>query len=462
MDRKQITTFDAIVIGSGQAGTPLVFKLASEGQKVAFIEKEHFGGTCVNNGCTPTKAYVASARRMWEAQHGGDLGIEIPPGTKANLRAIKARKDKLVQNSVNDIAKGVENHENISFFKGEARFEGDKIVEVNHTFLTAKEIYINVGGSPFIPDGYEDIPYLTNQSILELEELPEHLLIIGGSYIGLEFGQMFSRLGSKVTIIERGKTIIGREDEETSQTIQRMMEEEGVDFRLGATCLSAKKNGQGGITAQINCSKEGRLEIDGSHLLLAVGRRPNTANLQLEKTGVKIDDKGFIAVNDYLETNVKGIFALGDCNGKGAFTHTAYNDYEILAENKFDGKNRKVSDRITTYGLYVDPPLGRVGITKKEAQEKGMDVLIGHRPMKKVARAREKGETKGYMSVLVDAKTKKILGATVLGVGGDEIISGLINMMYADKSYEVIRDSVQPHPTVSELIPTMLESLTKL
>ena len=228
MDRKQITTFDAIVIGSGQAGIPLVFKLASEGQKVAFIEKEHFGGTCVNNGCTPTKAYVASARRMWEAQHGGDLGIEIPLGTKANLRAIKARKDKLVQNSVNGIAKGVENHENISFFKGEARFEGDKIVEVNHTFLTAKEIYINVGGSPFIPDGYEDIPYLTNQSILELEELPEHLLIIGGSYIGLEFGQMFSRLGSKVTIIERGKTIIGREDEETSQTIQRMMEEESA------------------------------------------------------------------------------------------------------------------------------------------------------------------------------------------------------------------------------------------
>jgi pyruvate/2-oxoglutarate dehydrogenase complex dihydrolipoamide dehydrogenase (E3) component len=462
MDRNELTTFDAIVIGSGQAGTPLVFKLASEGQKVAFIEKEHFGGTCVNNGCTPTKTYVASARRMWEAQHGEELGIEIPLGAKANLRKIKARKDKLVQNSVDGIIKGVEQHENIIFFKGEARFEGSKIVAVNNMFLTAEEIYINVGGSPFIPDGYEDVPYLTNQSMLELEELPEHLLIIGGSYIGLEFGQMFSRLGSKVTIIERGKSIIGREDEETSQTIQQMMEEEGVEFRLGATCLTAKKNEYGGISAHINCANEGFMAVDGSHLLLAVGRRPNTANLQLEKTGVKTDDKGFIEVNDYLETHVKGIFALGDCNGKGAFTHTAYNDYEIIVANKFDGKDRKVSDRITTYGLYVDPPLGRVGITKKEAQQKGVDVLIGHRQMSRIARAKEKGETKGYMSVVVDAKTKKILGATILGVGGDEIISSIINIMYADKSYEVIRDSIQPHPTVSELIPTMLESLTKL
>lgn len=462
MDPKEIITFDAIVIGSGQAGTPLVFKLASEGQKVAFIEKEHFGGTCLNNGCTPTKAYVASARRMWEAQHGEDLGIDIPLGAKANLRKIKARKDTLIQNSIDGIIKGVEQNENIIFFKGEARFEGKKVVAVNNTLLTAEEIYINVGGSPFIPDGYKAIPYLTNQSILELEELPEHLLIIGGSYIGLEFGQMFSRLGSKVTIIEQGDTIIGREDEETSQTIQQIMEEEGVAFRLGATCLTAKKNEHGGISAQINCSKEGMVEIDGSHLLLAVGRRPNTANLQLEKTAVKTDGKGFIHVDDYLETNVKGIFALGDCNGKGAFTHTAYNDYEIIAENKFDGKNRKVSDRITTYGLYVDPPLGRVGITKREARQKGMDVLIGHRPFSKIARAKEKGETKGYMSVVVDASTKKILGATVLGVGGDEIISSIINIMYADTSYEVIRDSVQPHPTVSELIPTVLESLTKL
>lgn len=462
MNSKEIKTFDAIIIGSGQAGTPLVFKLASQGQKVAFIEKEHFGGTCLNVGCTPTKTYVASARRMWEAQHGEELGIEIPAGAKANLRKIKERKDALIKKSVDGIAQAVDKNENISFFRGEAHFEGRKIVAVNNALLTADEIYINVGGSAFIPDGYGDIPYLTNQSILELEELPEHLLVIGGSYIGLEFGQMFSRLGSKVTIIEQGSSIIGREDDETSWTIQQILEEEGVDFRLGAKCLSAKKNQNGDIVAQINCSKDEVEEIKGSHLLLAVGRRPNTGNLQLEKTGVNTNDKGFIEVNEYLETNIKGIFALGDCNGKGAFTHTAYNDYEIIAENKFEGKNRKVTDRIPTYGLFVDPPLGRAGITKKEAMQKGLDVLIGHRPFSKIARAKEKGETNGYMSVVVDARTKKILGATVLGVGGDEIISGINNIMYADTSYEVIRDSVQPHPTVSELIPTVLESLTKL
>jgi pyruvate/2-oxoglutarate dehydrogenase complex dihydrolipoamide dehydrogenase (E3) component len=354
----------------------------------------------------------------------------------------------------------VEKNENITYFKGEARFEGKKIVEVNDERLTANEIYINVGGRPYVPEGYEDIPYLTNQSILELEALPEHLLIVGGSYIGLEFGQMFARFGSKVTVIERGSAIIGREDAEASRTIQEFMEADGVDFRLEASCISAKKNQDGSISAQIDCSKEGAIEIQGSHLLLAVGRRPNTDGLQLEKTGVETNDKGFIMVDDYLETNVKGIFALGDCNGKGAFTHTAYNDYEIIADNKFEGKDRKVSDRILTYGLFVDPPMGRVGITKKEAEQQGLEVLIAHRPFSSIARAKEKGETHGYMSVVVDAKTKKILGATVLGVGGDEIISGLINIMYADTSYEVIRDSVQPHPTVSELIPTMLESLT--
>lgn len=461
MNSRPMKTFDAIVIGSGQAGTPLVFKWAAQGLKVAFIEKEHFGGTCLNVGCTPTKMYVASARRMWDAGHGEELGIEIPGGAKANLQKIKARKDALIQKSVDGIAQGVAKNENITFFRGEARFVGHKTVEVNNQKLTAPEIYINVGGRPFVPDGYGDIPYLTNQTILELEELPTHLLIIGGSYIGLEFGQMFARLGSKVTIIERGDSIIGREDGETSRTIQQFMEADGVVFRLGAQCLSARKNKDGSISAQIDCAKDGALEIEGSHLLLAVGRRPNTNSLQLERTGVVTDDRGFITVDDHLRTNVEGIFALGDCNGRGAFTHTAYNDYEIVAENRFDGKERRVSDRIPTYGLFVDPPLGRVGITRKQATERGLKVLIGHRPFNRISRAKEKGETHGYMSVVVDAKTKKILGATVLGVGGDEIISSLINIMYADVDYRVIRDSVQPHPTVSELIPTMLESLTK-
>lgn len=457
----QLKTFDAIIIGSGLAGTPLVFRLAANNYKVALIEKEHLGGTCLNVGCTPTKTYVASARRMWDVQHGEALGIHVPKGAKADLKKIKSRKDVIIQQSLDGVTQSVDENENITLFKGEARFEGEKIVAVNDELLTAPEIYINVGAGPFIPTGYEGIPYLTNQSLLNLEELPEHLIIIGGSYIGLEFGQMFRRFGSKVTIIERAKTIISREDEETSHAIQKFMEEDGVSFRFGAECVSANLNQDFSITAHINCSKEGAAEIRGSHLLLAVGRIPNTERLHLHKTGIKVDEKGYIEVNDFLETNVQGIYALGDCNGKGAFTHTSHNDFEIVFENKFEGKDRKVSDRILTYCLFVDPPLGRVGVSKKEALANGLDVLIGQLPFSQIARAKEKGETQGFMSVVVDAKSKKILGATVLGVGGDEIITIFITAMYAGASYEVVRDSVIPHPTVSELIPTMLESLTK-
>ena len=454
-------TFDAIIIGSGQAGTPLAFKLASKKKKVAFIEKKHLGGTCLNVGCTPTKTYVASARRMWEAQNGDALGIEIPPGAKANLKKIKARKDALIEGSVKGIAEGIEKNEFITYFKGEGRFIGRKELEVNGEQITADLIYVNVGSRPFIPEGYEDVSYLTNSSILELEEIPEHLIVVGGSYIGLEFGQMFRRFGARVTVIEQGETIIGREDEETSKTVQKFMEDEGVEFRLSAKCISATSDADGKIVAKIDCEKDGHIEIRGTHILLAVGRKPNTDRLELEKSGVLTDSRGFIEVDEHLETNVTGIYALGDCNGKGAFTHTAYNDYEIIAENKFGGKTRKVSDRILTYGLFVDPPLGRVGITRKEALSKGYDVLVGHREMSRIARAKEKGETNGFMQVVVDAQTKKILGATVLGTGGDEIISSLANAMYGDLSYEVIRDSVHPHPTVSELIPTMMESLRK-
>lgn len=454
-------TFDAIIIGSGQAGTPLAFKLAAHKKKVAFIEKKHLGGTCLNVGCTPTKTYVASARRMWDAQHGEELGINIPAGASADLSKIKARKDALIKKSVDGITKGVANNKYITFFAGEAHFEGHKIVEVNGEQLTAEEIYINVGGRPFIPNSYEGLPYLTNETLLELGTLPEHLLIVGGSYIGLEFGQMFRRFGSQVTIIEMADAIIGREDKETSLAIQRFMEDEGTAFRLNAECLSADLEKDGTIAAHLNCAKEGAVTIKGSHILLAVGRRPNTDRLGLDKTGVETDSRGFIPVNDYLETNVAGIYALGDCNGKGAFTHTAYNDYEIVAENKFLGKDRKVSDRILTYGLFADPPLGRVGMTQKEAMEQGLDILVGHRPMSRVARAKEKGETNGYMSVVVDAKSHKILGATVLGTGGDEVISTFVHAMHAGLSYETLRDSVQPHPTVNELIPTMLEQLSK-
>jgi pyruvate/2-oxoglutarate dehydrogenase complex dihydrolipoamide dehydrogenase (E3) component len=453
--------FDAIIIGSGQAGTPLVFKMAAQGKMVAFIEKEHFGGTCLNIGCTPTKTYVASARRMWESQHGEALGVLIPEGSKVDLKKVKERKDVLIKKSVDGITTGVAKNQNITYFKGLAHFSGPKTIVVNKQELTAPEIYINVGARPFIPDGFAGVDYHTNQSLLKLEDLPEHLIIVGGSYIGLEFGQIFSRFGTKVTIIERGSRIIGREDEEISDSVYLFLKEEGIDFRLNATCIGAHQNNDGSVNVNVDCI-EGAPTIKGSHLLLAVGRTPNTDLLNLDAAKVKTDARGYILVDDKLQTNVEGIYALGDCNGKGAFTHTAYNDYEIVAENKFEGKDRKISDRILTYGLFVDPPLGRAGMTKNEALSKGYTILEGKREMSRVARAKEKGETKGFMSVIVDAKTDRILGAAVLGVGGDEVISGLLNVMYANAPYTVIRDSVQPHPTVSELIPTMLEGLSEV
>lgn len=450
--------FDAIIIGSGQAGTPLVFKLAAQGQKVAFIEKEHLGGTCLNVGCTPTKTYVASARRMFDATHGADVGVEIPSGAKIDLAKVKARKDALIKKSVDGIAQALENNEHINWFKGTAQFSGFKQVKVNDAILTADHIYINVGERARIPDGFTGMNALTNHEILDLETLPEHLIIVGGSYIGLEMGQIFRRFGGKVTIVEKTGRLIGREDEEISQAILEILQGEGIEFRLNATCLSGKRKSNGEVTVQVNCT-QGPPEITGSHVLLAAGRIPNTDLLNLQATGLETDSRGYIPVNDHLETKVPGIFALGDCNGKGAFTHTSYNDYEIVAENKFDGKNRKVSDRITTYGLFIDPPLGRAGMTLAQAKASGKKLKVGFRKMTDVARARERAETQGFMSVVIDAETDKILGAAVLGIGGDEIISSILNIMYADQPYTAIRDSVPPHPTVSELIPTMLEGI---
>ncbi|MEJ1223780.1 FAD-containing oxidoreductase [Sediminicola sp. 1XM1-17] len=453
--------FDAIIIGSGQAGTPLAFKLADTGMKVAFVEKEHFGGTCLNTGCTPTKAYVASARRMYDTHNGDALGIDIPAGSKTNLSKVKARKDKLVQDGVHGIEKGVEENENITYFNGTASFIGEKSVLVNGLTLTADEIFINVGGRPRIPEAYQSVEPLDNQSILELTSLPEHLVIIGGSYIGLEFGQMFKRFGCEVTIVEKNSNIINREDDDISRSIQETMENEGVNFRLGATCLGAKKLDDGKICVNVNCN-QGEPQVIGTHVLLAIGRIPNTDTLNLDKAGIKTNDQGFIQVNDHLETNVPGIYALGDCNGEGAFTHTAYNDFEIIVNNKLEGGNRKVSDRILTYGLFVDPPLGRAGLTLAQAIKTGRNLLVAKREMSKIARAKEKGETEGFMRVVVDAETKQIVGASILGVGGDEVISGILNIMTAKQPYTVIRDSVQIHPTVSELLPTLLGALKPL
>ncbi|HSI78230.1 MAG TPA: FAD-containing oxidoreductase [Lunatimonas sp.] len=450
--------FDAIIIGSGQAGTPLAFKMAAKGKKVAFIEKEHLGGTCLNVGCTPTKTYVASARRMFDALNGEALGVSIPKGTQLNLSQVKQRKDKMIKKSVDGMTAGIEKNEHITLIKGIAQFTDTHTVEVNGEELSAEQVFINVGARPYIPEGLKGVNYLTNQSILELEHLPEHLIIIGGSYIGLEFGQMFRRFGSKVTIIEKSNRIISREDEDVSREIQRVMEREGVEFRLNATCVGAREEKDGQLLVSVTCEK-GLPEISGSHVLVAVGRTPNTDLLQLEAAGIKTNEQGYIQVTDRLETNVAGVYALGDCNGKGAFTHTAYNDFEIINANLFEQGSRKVSDRILTYGLFVDPPLGRAGITLQEAKDQKLDFLVGYRDMKRIARAKEKGETDGFIRIIVDKKTEKILGATVLGVGGDEIISSILNVMYGGNPYTVIRDGVFPHPTVSELIPTLLENL---
>lgn len=445
--------FDYIIIGSGQAGVPLAFSLSKKGT-VAIVEKSFLGGTCVNNGCIPTKAYVASARRMWDAFHGDALGIEIPDGTKANLEKIKARKDKLVHESRFGIEKSLTSNENITLYKAEAYFLSDYVVQVGDTAITAKKIFINVGARAVVPQTYEGVPFYTNENILEIKDIPKHLIIIGGSYIGLEFGQIFRRFGSEVTIIESHEKLIAKEDDTVCDAVAEILKIEGIQLVFNAKEIAAIENNQDGITVTIDKS-----EIKGSHLLLAVGRLPNTDTLQIENTHIEVDAKNYIKVNDYCQTNVEGIFAIGDCNGKGAFTHTSYNDFQIVESFLLGKKERKISDRITTYGLFIDPPLGRIGMTKKEALEKGYEVLVAHRPMTKVGRAKEKGESLGFMEAVIDAKTNLFLGACVLGVGGDEIINGITNLMYGKQPYTVFRDAVHIHPTVSELIPTMLETL---
>ncbi len=449
--------FDAIIIGSGQAGTPLTFSLASKGKKVLFVEKKQVGGTCLNVGCTPTKTYVASARRMWDIKHSEELGIELNGTFRANLTKVKERKDLLIKKSVNGIRNGLTQNENITFIEGTASFKANNVVTVNNVDYSAPQIFINVGGRPLVPAEYANVPYLTSDTILELTDLPEHLIIIGGSYIGLEFGQMFSRFGSKVTIIERGETIINREDSEVSESILNFMKGDGVDFVLNAKTIEPAYSNN-----KIIITTNGNTKVEGTHLLLAIGRIPNTDTLQLQNTTITVTERGIITVDDNCQTNVEGVFAMGDCNGKGAFTHTAYNDYQVVENYLFGDKSRHISDRIMTYGLFVDPPLGRVGLTKKEAVTKGYKVLEGKREMKIISRAKEKGETNGFMSILINAESGHIIGACVLGVGGDEIITSILNIMNAKLPYTVIRDSVVLHPTVSELIPTTLENLTPI
>jgi len=455
-------SYDAIVIGTGQAGPTLAARLARSGMKVAVIERKLFGGTCVNTGCIPTKTLVASAYAAHMARRAADYGVTIAGAVSVDMKRVKARKDAVSGKSRTSVEKGLRNLEGCTVYQGQARFISAREVTVGAETLAADKIFINVGGRARIPaiPGLDQVNFLTNSSMMDVDFLPRHLVIVGGSYIGLEFGQMYRRFGSEVTILENGPRLIAHEDEDTSAAVKEILEKEGIQIRLDTTCTGVSKRGED--VAVSLASPAGPSEVTGSHLLLAIGRVPNTGDLGLDKAGVMVDDQGFIGVDDQLRTTVHGIWALGDCNGKGAFTHTSYNDYEIVAANLLDHDPRKVSDRITAYNLYIDPPLGRCGMTKAAVRRAGKRALVGRRPMTRVARAIEKGETEGFMEVLVDAETRQFLGATILGVGGDEVIHTVLDLMYAKAPCTVMQRAVHIHPTVSELLPTILGELKPL
>jgi pyruvate/2-oxoglutarate dehydrogenase complex dihydrolipoamide dehydrogenase (E3) component len=453
--------FDSIVIGTGQAGPALAVRLAKAGEQVAIIERGRFGGTCVNTGCIPTKTLVASAYAAYLARRSADYGV-IVGEVGVDMKRVKARKDEVAGNSSEGVERWLESTRGVSVMKGHARFESPHTVNVDGQVLESEKIFVNVGGRALVPPmpGLEGAQYLTNSSIMHVDTLPEHLIIVGGSYIGLEFAQMYRRFGAEVTVVEKAPQIIGREDPDVSQGVLEILRGEGVRVETQAECMRVAKSGSG-IAITADCTGESR-RFAGSHLLLAVGRIPNTDDLGAERAGLELDARGYIVVDDSLRTNVTGIWALGDCNGRGAFTHTSFNDYEIVADNLLEGDKRSVKDRLNAYALFIDPPLGRAGMTDAEIRKSGRRALVGTRPMTRVGRAVEKGETRGFMKIAVDADSKEILGAAILGVGGDEAIHCILDVMYAKAPYTALRRAVNIHPTVAELIPTVLGELKPL
>ena len=454
--------FDAIIVGAGQAGPSLAGRLTSAGQRVAIIERKLIGGTCVNNGCIPTKTLVASAHAAQLARRGAEYGV----GTGAvsvDMAKVKARKDDIMLKDREGVESWLDGMAGCTVFRGHARFEDPHTISVNGDLLQADRIFLNLGGRAVVPDipGLSEVEFLTNVSILELDTLPTHLVIVGGGYIALEFAQMYRRFGARVTVVEKGPRLASREDEDVSATVREILEAEGIDVVVDADDIRISKidSDFGGFELT---PRAGADAITGSHLLMAVGRRPNTDDLSLEAAGVQTDARGYIVVDDQLKTNVDHIWAMGDCNGKGAFTHTSYNDFEIVAANLLDNDPRRVSDRIKTYALYIDPPLGRAGMTIAEVRASGRKALVGKRPMTRVGRAVEKGETQGFMKVVVDADTHQILGAAILGVGGDEAIHCILDVMSAKAPYTTLSRTMHIHPTVGELIPTMLQEMSPL
>jgi pyruvate/2-oxoglutarate dehydrogenase complex dihydrolipoamide dehydrogenase (E3) component len=451
--------FDAIVIGTGQAGPSLAGRLSAAGMSTAVFERGRFGGTCVNTGCMPTKTLVASAYAAHLARRAADYGVSIRGAIDVDMKAVQARAQAVSRGSREGIESWMRSLPRCTVVTAHARFTGPRTVEADGASYTAERIFINVGGRASVPPlpGLAGVPFLTNTSMLELEEVPRHLVVIGGSYVALEFGQAFRRFGAEVTIVEQGPRLIPREDVDVSEAVREILEAEGISVRLNAACISVERRGTG-VTARLDCGEQ-PAEATGSHLLLAAGRRPNTDDLGLEAAGVEVDGRGYIVVDGELRTSAPGVWALGDCTGRGAFTHTSYNDYEIVAANLLDHGQRTVADRLPAYALYIDPPLGRAGMTEAQAREKGLNVLVGKRPMTRVSRAVEKGETRGFMKVVVEAATGRLLGAAILGTGGDEAIHGILDTMYAGAPAAVLRRAMHIHPTVSELVPTVLGEL---
>jgi pyruvate/2-oxoglutarate dehydrogenase complex dihydrolipoamide dehydrogenase (E3) component len=451
--------FDAIVVGAGQAGPSLAGRLTAAGHTVAMVERKLIGGTCVNTGCIPTKTLVASAQAAHMARRGADFGVHAGP-ISVDMRKVKARKDAIMLSDRKGVEDWLDGMDSCTVIRGHARFEDPHTLRVGDETLSAERIFLNVGGRAVVPDipGLADIDFLTNVSILELDTLPEHLVIVGGSYIALEFAQMYRRFGANVTVVEKGPRLTSREDQDVSAAIRSILENEGIDIVVDATDIRIAKRDNGFELTP----RAGAAPIAGSHLLMAVGRRPNTDDLGLERAGVRTDAHGYITVDDQLKTSADHIWAMGDCNGKGAFTHTSYNDFEIVAANLLDDDPRRVSDRISTYALYIDPPLGRAGLTVEQVRASGRRALVGQRPMTRVGRAVEKGETQGFMKVVVDAETNQILGAAILGVGGDEAIHCILDVMSAKAPYQTLARTMHIHPTVCELIPTMLQEMSPL
>jgi pyruvate/2-oxoglutarate dehydrogenase complex dihydrolipoamide dehydrogenase (E3) component len=456
-------TFDAIIVGAGQAGPSLAARLTAAGMSIAYVERYLFGGTCVNTGCTPTKTMVASAYAAHMARRAADYGVTLAgPSVDINMAQVIARRDAIVSRARNGVESSLRNNPRCTVYNGTASFTAPYALRVNDDELTAKQIFLNVGCRASVPEfpGIHDVPFFTNSSLLAFTERPRHLVVVGGSYIGIEFGQMYRRFGSEVTIVERAPGLVQHEDEDVSTCIRDILEAEGITIRTDAECIHLAAHPEG-VLVGTNCTT-GVPDIPGSHVLLAVGRVPNTSDLGLDRAGIATNNHGYITVDDQLRTSVDGIYALGDCNGRGAFTHTAYNDYEIVAANLLDHEARRVSDRIICYALYSDPPLARIGMTETEVRASGRSALIGLRPMTRVNRALEKGESLGFLKILVDAETKLILGASLLGVGCDEAIHSLLDIMYARAPYTTVTHAVHIHPTVSELLPTVLENLKPL